>query len=276
MEQVLALAAGCLDGGRVVRFGLSHCSEACMAKKQIAAASGNGVLSFWNILFAVMMTGVGFAAGAAYGKNSVSKSPSSDPVAADRLPEDEGPQGAISDDTFSAFDRIPDARGRRVAREGAAAVQVVLAPGAAAAAAGDPEGSAKEPEAAASKAEAVAVAPVAPAAPAAPSKPAPAAAPAPSEQLLASGAASAGGAARKVGRSSSQAPSFEIVAAGARTWEEANEASRSLKDGGLKTTVSAVRDERGGQRWLVHVQGSGDGSEKKRQEQLIRRLLSSR
>ena len=79
-----------------------------------------------------------------------------------------------------------------------------------------------------------------------------------------------------MGRSASQAPTFEIVAAGARTWEEANEASRSLKDGGLKTTVSAVRDERGGQRWLVHVQGSGDGSEKKRQEQLIRRLLSSR
>lgn len=245
-----------------------------MAKKQTAAASGNGVLSFWNILFAVMMTGVGFAAGAAYGKNSVIKSPSSDAVAADSLPKDDDTQGAIPDDTFSAFDRIPDARGRRVAREGSAAVQVVLAPGADAAAAGDPEGSAKEPEAAAPTAEAVVAAPVQ-----VPSKPAPVAAPAPavpSEQVLASAAASAGGAARKVGRSASQAPTFEIVAAGARTWEEANEASRSLKDGGLKTTVSAVRDERGGQRWLVHVQGSGDGSEKKRQEQLIRRLLSSR
>lgn len=249
-----------------------------MAKKQTAAASGNGILSFWNILFAVTMTGVGFAAGAAYGRHTVMAAPSSDAVAADSLPKDDDTQGAIPDDTFSAFDRIPDARGRRVAREGSAAVQVVLAPGADAAAAGDPEGSAKEPEAAAPKAEAVAAAPV-PAPAAAPSKPAPVAAPAPvvpSEQLLASGAASAGGAARKVGRSASQAPSFEIVAAGARTWEEANEASRSLKDGGLKTTVSAVRDERGGQRWLVHVQGSGDGSEKKRQEQLIRRLLSSR
>jgi hypothetical protein len=94
--------------------------------------------------------------------------------------------------------------------------------------------------------------------------------------MLANSAAPSGSSLRKVGRASSQTPSFEIVAAGARTWEEANEASRSLQDGGLKTTVSAVRDERGGQRWLVHVQGSGDGSEKKRQEQLIRRLLSSR
>ena len=243
-----------------------------MAKKQTAAASGNGVLSFWNILFAVTMTGVGFAAGAAYGRHTVMVAPSSDAVAADSLPKDDDTQGAIPDDTFSAFDRIPDARGRRVAREGSAAVQVVLAPGADAAAAGDPEGSAKGPDAAVPTVEAAAPVQV-------PSKPAPVAAPAPavpSEQLLASGAASAGGTARKVGRSASQAPTFEIVAAGARTWEEANEASRSLKDGGLKTTVSAVRDERGGQRWLVHVQGSGDGSEKKRQEQLIRRLLSSR
>lgn len=243
-----------------------------MAKKQTAVASGNEVLSFRNILFTVMMSGVGFAAGAAYGRHSVPVASSSGAVTADNLPKDDETQGAIPDDTFSAFDRIPDARGRRVAREGSAAVQVVLAPGTAAA--GDPEGSAKEPEAAAPIAEAVAVAPAE--APSRPTHPVAPAAAVPTEQVLASGATSLGGAARKVGRSSSQAPSFEIVAAGARTWEEANEASRSLKDGGLKTTVSAVRDERGGQRWLVHVQGSGDGSEKKRQEQLIRRLLSSR
>jgi len=269
-----ALVAGCLIGGLVVRFGLSHCSEACMAKKQTAAASGNGVLSFWNILFAVMMSGVGFAAGTAYGRHSVMAAPSADAVRADSLPQDDETQGAIPDDTFSAFDRIPDARGRRVAREGSAAVQVVLAPGADAAAAGDPEGSAKEPEVAAPKAEVVAVAPTE-----APVKPAPAVAPSSSaraEELLANSAPASGSSLRKVGRAASQTPSFEIVAAGARTWEEANEASRSLQDGGLKTTVSAVRDERGGQRWLVHVQGSGDGSEKTRQQQLIRRLLSSR
>ena len=245
-----------------------------MAKKQTAAASGNGVLSFWNILFAVTMTGVGFAAGAAYGRHTVMVAPSADAVAADSLPKDDETQGTIPDDTFSAFDRIPDARGRRVAREGSAAVQVVLAPGADAAAAGAPEGSADER---AAVAPAVAVAPVA--VPVAPEKPAPAVAPpatARTEELLANSAAASGSSSRKVGRVSSQTPSFEIVAAGARTWEEANEASRSLQDGGLKTTVSAVRDERGGQRWLVHVQGSGDGSEKKRQEQLIRRLLSSR
>ena len=248
-----------------------------MAKKQTAAASGNGVLSFWNILFAVTMTGVGFAAGAAYGRHTVMVAPSADAVAADSLPKDDETQGTIPDDTFSAFDRIPDARGRRVAREGSAAVQVVLAPGADAAAAGAPEGSADERAAVAPAAEVVAEAPVA--APAAPAKPAPAVAPpaaARTEELLANSAAASGSSSRKVGRVSSQTPSFEIVAAGARTWEEANEASRSLQDGGLKTTVSAVRDERGGQRWLVHVQGSGDGSEKKRQEQLIRRLLSSR
>lgn len=265
-----ALVAGCLVGGRVVRFGLSHRSEACMAKKQTAAASGNGVLSFWNILFAVTMSGIGFAAGAAYGRHSVMVAPSSDAVTADSLPRDDDSQGTIPDDTFSAFDRIPDARGRRVSREGSAAVQVGLAPGAEDAAAGAPEGSADERAAVAPAKEAAAApAPVA----------APVAAPVSSprtEQVLASGAASAGSPLRKVGRSASQTPSFEIVAAGARTWEEANEASRSLQDGGLKTTVSAVRDERGGQRWLVHVQGSGDGSEKKRQEQLIRRLLSSR
>ena len=245
-----------------------------MAKKQTAAASGNGILSFWNILFAVTMTGVGFAAGAAYGRHTVMVAPSADAVAADSLPKDDETQGTIPDDTFSAFDRIPDARGRRVAREGSAAVQVVLAPGADAAAAGAPEGSADER---AAVAPAVAVAPVA--VPVAPEKPAPAVAPpatARTEELLANSAAASGSSSRKVGRVSSQTPSFEIVAAGARTWEEANEASRSLQDGGLKTTVSAVRDERGGQRWLVHVQGSGDGSEKKRQEQLIRRLLSSR
>jgi hypothetical protein len=248
-----------------------------MAKKQTAAASGNGILSFWNILFAVTMTGVGFAAGAAYGRHTVMVAPSADAVAADSLPKDDETQGTIPDDTFSAFDRIPDARGRRVAREGSAAVQVVLAPGADAAAAGAPEGSADERAAVAPAAEVVAEAPVA--VPAAPAKPAPAVAPpaaARTEELLANSAAASGSSSRKVGRVSSQTPSFEIVAAGARTWEEANEASRSLQDGGLKTTVSAVRDERGGQRWLVHVQGSGDGSEKKRQEQLIRRLLSSR
>ncbi len=248
-----------------------------MAKKQTAAASGNGILSFWNILFAVTMTGVGFAAGAAYGRHTVMVAPSSDAVAADSLPKDDETQGTIPDDTFSAFDRIPDARGRRVAREGSAAVQVVLAPGADAAAAGAPEGSADERAAVAPAAEVAAVAPVA--VPAAPAKSAPAVAPpapARTEELLASSAAASGSSSRKVGRVASQTPSFEIVAAGARTWEEANEASRSLQDGGLKTTVSAVRDERGGQRWLVHVQGSGDGSEKKRQQQLIRRLLSSR
>ncbi len=248
-----------------------------MAKKQTAAASGNGILSFWNILFAVTMTGVGFAAGAAYGRHTVMVAPSSDAVAADSLPKDDETQGTIPDDTFSAFDRIPDARGRRVAREGSAAVQVVLAPGADAAAAGAPEGSADERAAVAPAAEVAAVAPVA--VPAAPAKPAPAVAPpapARTEELLANSAAASGSSSRKVGRVASQTPSFEIVAAGARTWEEANEASRSLQDGGLKTTVSAVRDERGGQRWLVHVQGSGDGSEKKRQQQLIRRLLSSR
>ena len=245
-----------------------------MAKKQTAAASGNGVLSFWNILFAVMMAGVGFAAGTAYGRHSVMAAPSADAVTADSLPMDDETQGAIPDDTFSAFDRIPDARGRRVAREGSAAVQVVLAPGADAAAAGDPEGSAKAPEAAAPTVEVAAVEPTE-----APVEPAPAVAPSSSartEELLANSAPATGSAVRKVGRASSQTPSFEIVAAGARTWEEANEASRSLQDGGLKTTVSAVRDERGGQRWLVHVQGSGDGSEKTRQQQLIRRLLSSR
>jgi hypothetical protein len=269
-----ALDECCLLGSSVVRFGLSHCSEACMAKKQIAAASGNGVLSFWNILFAVTMTGVGFAAGAAYGRHTVMVAPSADAVAAGSLPIDDDTQERIPDDTFSAFDRIPDARGRRVAREGSAAVQVVLAPGADVAAAGDPEGSADVRAALPPATEVAAMEPVA-----APSKPAPAVAPpapARAEQMLANSAAPSGSSLRKVGRASSQTPSFEIVAAGARTWEEANEASRSLQDGGLKTTVSAVRDERGGQRWLVHVQGSGDGSEKKRQEQLIRRLLSSR
>lgn len=243
-----------------------------MAKKQNAVASGNGVLSFWNILFAVTMSGIGFAAGAAYGRHTVVAAPSSDAATADSLPKNDDTQGTIPDDTFSAFDRIPDARGRRVAREGSATVQVVLAPGADDAAAGSPEGSSDEWAAAPSK-EAVAPAVEAPAVPA--PVVAPAVAPR-TEQVLASGAASSGSALRKVGRSASQTPNFEIVAAGARTWEEANEASRSLQDGGLKTTVSAVRDERGGQRWLVHVQGSGDGSEKKRQEQLIRRLLSSR
>jgi len=241
-----------------------------MAKKQTAAASGNGVLSFWNILFAVTMTGVGFAAGAAYGRHTVMVAPSADAAVADSLPKDDETQGTIPDDTFSAFDRIPDARGRRVSREASPTVQVVLPPGADVAAAGAPEGSADER---------AAVVPERPEAVAAPAAPAPSIVPVPSvqpEQVLASGAASSGGAMRKVGRASSQTPSFEIVAAGARTWEEANEASRSLQDGGLKTTVSAVRDERGGQRWLVHVQGSGDVSEKKRQELLIRRLLSSR
>lgn len=244
-----------------------------MAKKQTAAASGNGVLSFWNILFAVLMSGIGFAAGTAFGRNSVMAAPSADAVAADSLPMDDETQGAIPDDTFSAFDRIPDARGRRVAREGSAAVQVVLAPGEDAAA-GDPEGSAKAPEAAAPTVEVAAVEPIE-----APVKPAPAVAPSSSartEELLANSAPATGSSLRKVGRAASQTPNFEIVAAGASTWEEANGASRSLQDGGLKTTVSAVRDERGGQRWLVHVHGSGDGSEKKRQEQLIRRLLSSR
>lgn len=245
-----------------------------MAKKQNAAASGNGVLYFWNILFAVMMSGVGFAAGTAYGRHSVMAAPSADSVSAGNLPKDDDTREIIPDDTFSAFDRIPDARGRRVARDSSAPVQVVLAPGADVAAAGDPEGSADVPAALPPATEVAAVAPVA-----APSKPAPAVAPpapARAEELLANSAAPSGSSLRKVGRASSQTPSFEIVAAGARTWEEANEASRSLQDGGLKTTVSAVRDERGGQRWLVHVQGSGDGSEKKRQEQLIRRLLSSR
>lgn len=245
-----------------------------MAKKQNAAASGNGVLYFWNILFAVMMSGVGFAAGTAYGRHSVMAAPSADSVSAGNLPKDDDTREIIPDDTFSAFDRIPDARGRRVARDSSAPVQVVLAPGADVAAAGDPEGSADVPAALPPATEVAAVAPVA-----APSKPAPAVAPpapARAEELLANSAGPSGSSLRKVGRAASATPSFEIVAAGARTWEEANEASRSLQDGGLKTTVSAVRDERGGQRWLVHVQGSGDGSEKKRQEQLIRRLLSSR
>lgn len=247
-----------------------------MAKKQVAAAGGNGIISFWNMLFLVTMSGIGFAAGTAYGRHSVMVAPTTDAVLADALPKGEDESGAIPDDTFSAFERIPDARGRRVTRAGSATPQVVLAPGAEQALAAAAEGSA---------APAVAEAPVAAPAPVVEpaAAPAPVAVPAPvqpvvakTEQVLASGAGTAVASARKVGRAASGGPTFEIVAAGARTWEEANEASRSLQDGGLKTTVSAVRDERGGQRWLVHVQGAGDPSEKKRQEQLIRRLLSSR
>lgn len=248
-----------------------------MAKKQAAAAGGNGILSFWNVLFVVTMSGVGFAAGAAYGRHSVMVAPSTDAVPVAALPQGEEESGAIPDDTFSAFERIPDARGKRVSRQTAAvAPQVVLAPGAEAVLAGAPEGSATPVAPVAPAVEVVEAAPPA-AKPVEPvGAPAPVAAKRP-EQVFASSASTAvASSVRKVGRSASAGPSFEIVAAGARTWEEANEASRSLQDGGLKTTVSAVRDERGGQRWLVHVQGAGDVSEKKRQEQLIRRLLSSR
>lgn len=249
-----------------------------MTKQQAAATGGNGILSFWNVLFVVTMSGVGFAAGAAYGRHSVLVSPSSDAVQTSALPEgDDGP-ATIPDETFSAFDRIPDARGRRVAREGGTAPQVVLAPGAEQAVVGAPEGSAAaveapvavaaaEPAPVEAKAAERVAAPVSVASQPKVSK---------QEQVFASAGSSVAAPVRRVGRAAPAEPSFEIVAAGARTWEEANEASRSLQDGGLKTTVSAIRDDRGSQRWLVHVQGSGDTSERKRQEQLIRRLLTSR
>ena len=239
-----------------------------MAKQQTQAVSGQRLFGFWNLVFMVMMTGVGFGVGLAYGRNSVMQSPVSALAVAGHLPSHDDGSGAIPDETFSAFDRIPDARGKRVAKVAEVTPQVVLAPGADAASAENPEGSAASPS---PGAEVAAVEPAAPSVAAVPvAKPAPVA-----EQVLASGSTPAS-AARKVARPASATPTFEIVAASARTWEEANQASRSLQDGGLKTTVSAVRDDKGGQRWRVHVQGTGDQSEKQRQQQLIRRLLTSR
>lgn len=248
-----------------------------MAKKQTQAAGGQGLFTFWNLVFVFTMTGIGFGTGAAYGRHTVMVAPSTDLAAVKDLPKDEEAPGAIPDETFSAFDRIPDARGKRVSKASEVKPQVVLAPGTEVAATAAPEGSAAAAVPAPTPVAEVAKVEPAPAPlPAPAAKPAPVAKPAPAaEQVLANATPSASPA-RKVARPTVATPTFEIVAAGARTWEEANQASRSLQDGGLKTTVSAVRDEKGGRRWLVHVQGTGDQSEKQRQQQLIRRLLSSR